>query len=634
MGILGVFLSAVVLLIPVYTQDLAETGASFGRVLVSSLHQAIQMFTLDADREIIMKLPVEEKCISRIAYLILSAELLIAPLLTFVLLISFFEDLFGLFRYRTGFRRDAYVFSELNEQSLALARSIRKDDRRALLVFTDVFRKEEEDTFELIEEAKAMNAILQKKDIRLIRYGRKRGRRKLYFFAIGNDETENLVQALRLIDDYRNRKNTWLYVFSSLIECELLLNTKDTGEMTVRRVDAVQSLIYRHLYEEGYAIFQWARKADPAARPVPYERALSKTLADGNEKPDPPITAHCLVLGMGRHGTEMVKALSWFGQMPGYRMVIDAYDLDEHAEERFAARCPELMSEAHNRLDLPNDAAYLIRIHGGTDVTLPSFEESVRRMDDVCCVFVALGSDTANIRTSVALRTLFAGIRGERSEVPLIESVVYQNDESRALNPAAEGDSKPRGIANYEGTPYNVRFIGSMDEMYSRDTILNSASEEEAREYHTHWAGTLTEKKESEKKLYKYGYYFRSSYSAVIHVHTLVKVLAEQGETANTVGARKTELNTVEHSRWNAYMRSEGYRHGEAGNRLGKMHRDLVPFDRLSREEQKKDDYTDSIIALMSGAEKGQEEDRQDADGSRSGKGGRAAWKARRNGRP
>ena len=101
------------------------------------------------------------------------------------------------------------------------------------------------------------------------------------------------------------------------------------------------------------------------------------------------------------------------------------------------------------------------------------------------------------------------------------------------------------------------------------------------------------------RKLYRYGYYYRSSCSAVIHANALVGVLRDQGVTAGQLDARKAELNCLEHRRWNAYMRSEGYRYAKTTNRLAKLHSDLVPFDQLADGEKEKDDYLQFIKKLM-----------------------------------
>jgi len=54
-------------------------------------------------------------------------------------------------------------------------------------------------------------------------------------------------------------------------------------------------------------------------------------------------------------------------------------------------------------------------------------------------------------------------------------------------------------------------------------------------------------------------------------------------------------LRILEHCRWNAYMRSEGYCYGgtvekSGRNDLAKMHNCLVPFNELPLKEQEKDD--------------------------------------------
>lgn len=569
---IGVFLSAFVLLIPVYRQELADQENPFLRSLISSAHQAFQMFTLDADRDIVMRLSVQDAWQSRCAYWILAAELIAAPLLTFAFVISFFEDFMDTLRFRLSRKRCVYVFSELNERSLALAGSVAgKGGRGNAIAFAGVTDKDDGRMAALIGQAREMRAILLKKDILSIRCGT---RKKLYLFAIGESETANQILSLRLIDRFRDRKNTWLYVFSSRVECELLLNQKDTGRMTVRRINPVQSLIYSHLYREGRQLF---RAADQAA------------------KAGWPVNVHCLVIGLGQYGAEMLKALSWFCQMPGYRLEADACDIDPQAEEHFTAQCPELMSEAHNRTDLPGDACYRIRIHSGVDAASAAFEKELRGKSDICYAFVALGSDEANIRTAVALRTLFAGVGAYESGVPIIETVVCQADEIQAINTAQDQNA----AQDQDSALSQIRFINGADEMYSVDTVMQSDLKREAVQYHAHWAKTDEEMKSANRKLYRYGYYYRSSCSAVIHANALVGVLRDQGVTAGQLDARKAELNCLEHRRWNAYMRSEGYRYAKATNRLAKQHSDLLPFDQLADGEKEKDDYLQFIKKLM-----------------------------------
>ena len=52
----------------------------------------------------------------------------------------------------------------------------------------------------------------------------------------------------------------------------------------------------------------------------------------------------------------------------------------------------------------------------------------------------------------------------------------------------------------------------------------------------------------------------------------------------------KHVLRLLEHRRWNAYMRSEGYVYSEKRNNLAKTHNCLVTFDLLSQKDKEKDD--------------------------------------------
>jgi hypothetical protein len=50
-----------------------------------------------------------------------------------------------------------------------------------------------------------------------------------------------------------------------------------------------------------------------------------------------------------------------------------------------------------------------------------------------------------------------------------------------------------------------------------------------------------------------------------------------------------TAFAEVEHVRWNAYMRAEGYRYSQDRNDLARVHNNLVPVSKLSIDEMKKD---------------------------------------------
>ena len=396
-----------------------------------------------------------------------------------------------------------------------------------------------------------MGAICFKKDILVVDFKKHSPRKAISFFAIGTNETENLNQSLKLIEQYKNRTNTHIYVFSTKIESELLLTAVDKGRIKVRRINEVQSLVNRVLYERGEIIFDTATAA-----------------ADG--------TRHigAVIVGMGRHGTEMVKALAWFGQMDGYSLEINAFDKDPLAEERFTALAPELMSPDYNGVTIEGEAQYKITVHSDVDVETISFAKQISKISDVTYILVSLGNDDININTAVNLRMYF-----ERMKLhPVIQAIVYNSQQKNALT----------GIRNYRGQEYDIDFIGDVESSYTEDVIIDSELEEEALRRHLKWG--------QEDEFWTYEYNYRSSVASAIHMQARIKCgIAGAGKKEEELTLEERDvIEALEHRRWNAYMRAEGYvfsgsKDKSSRNDLAKMHHDLVDFSSLSEEEKRKD---------------------------------------------
>ena len=553
--ITGCFVSVFVLMIPVtdlsgMQETMSATSRCFVRVALA-LHYSLQTFTVNINAKDIFSAILNSPDYSMLYFAVTSVLMIVCPILTLSFILSFVKNISAYIRMLFSFRLDWYVFSELNAESIALARDIRKNHKKSAIIFTDVFSKEEEASYELIEQARGFGAICFKKDIVTINFKLHSKRAQLILFAIGKNETENTDQALKLIDAYKDIENVRLFVFSTRIDGEILLTKADKGKIKVRRVNEVRSLVNRQLYNSGFKLFEKA-----------------KLMPDGTKK----ISA--VVIGLGQHGTEMLKALAWFCQMDGYRVEIDAFDMDEKAEERFAATAPELMSEDYNGVIIPAEAEYTIRIHSGMDVTTKAFADAISSLTDTTYVFISLGTDEANIRAAVDMRMLF-----ERIEIkPTIQAVVHNSDAKKALN----------GITNYRGQAYNIDFIGDIEDSFSEDVILNSELEADALRRHLKWG--------KEDEFWQYEYNYNSSIASAIHS----KARIAQG----IPGAAKKEeeltdeereiIEKLEHRRWNAYMRAEGYIYSgspdkSSRNDLAKMHHDLVDFSSLSEEEKRKD---------------------------------------------
>ena len=231
--------------------------------------------------------------------------------------------------------------------------------------------------------------------------------------------------------------------------------------------------------------------------------------------------------------------------------------------------------EFSGKSKMPEDAEYTIKVHQKIDVDSVFFDRIIETLPSTTYVFVALGNDEKNISIAVKLRTLFERM----GYTPVIQAVVYNSEKKEALT----------NIKNFKDMPYNIDFIGDMKSSYSEAVILDSDVEDEALKRHLKWG--------EEKDFWRYDYNYRSSIASAIHKKMKIECgIPGAGKEAEQRTEKELwDLRRLEHRRWNAYMRSEGYIYGgtvekSGRNDLAKMHNCLVPFSELPLKEQEKDD--------------------------------------------
>ena len=100
-----------------------------------------------------------------------------------------------------------------------------------------------------------------------------------------------------------------------------------------------------------------------------------------------------------------------------------------------------------------------------------------------------------------------------------------------------------------------------------------------------------------EREVWQYDYNLKSSMASTIHrkMKILCGIPGIEKKPAERTEQELWPIRVLEHSRWNAYMRSEGYVYSgstekSTRNDLAKMHHCLVPFYELPLKEQEKDD--------------------------------------------
>lgn len=504
----------------------------------------------------------------------------LAPVVALVFVLSFFQTVSAHIRYLIHRRRDVNVFSALNDRSLALAESIRANDPNACIVFTGVFAGSRH-AAELLSRSRPLRAIHFKNSVTALPPTWLPKNALMRFFILGDDDAENLWHTTNLLADqkYQERDRVDLYVFSDSAESELVLRERP-GNVRARRISPARTLVYNWLWREH----------SPAGR----------DLFDGAVPEGPDRVVSAVVVGLGTHGMEMLRALAWYTQMDCdggvYRLRLHAFDQDLVAVSRFAADCPELANWDDARFyasgALRQDANYEFHMHGSVDATGPQLAEHLSSIAPVTFVFVSLGDDALNVRVATMLRRDFAR-RGQHPQIVVVRS-------SKTREQAIKQESMLASIPSTEA----YRALDSIDSVFGHEAVIRSAMELNGLVCHQAWASREPAQwKKYGDRYWGEEYYYRSSIAVPIHCRARRYLGIHQANLAPVQRdpEERDRLRRLEHARWCAFMRSEGFVYGpETDRRVARTHDHLVPFDALDMNAQEKDDNDarDTLIEL------------------------------------
>lgn len=646
---IGIFVAVLLVFVPVYylNFDFGD-DYNFIRPALLSLHNTLRVFILDGEFNVIVD-AVRSVFNGAYKYITVTYSLyvallyIVAPVLTFGNVWMLFDNLRGKLKFNSMKFRKIYIMSELNEKSLALAKSIYcktqnlKGKEKPAIVFTDVFLEKEEVQYDMAESAREIGAILLKQDINNIDILSKKGNIEL--FLISENESNNLSQAVKitnLLNQENKKRNVKIFVFSNSragaciidsVRYENLIDSQyNDSSFKLRRVDEIRQFVWNAVPKMN--IFELAQKAD-------------KEL-------------HVLLVGMGRYGMEFLKMLTWFSQVIGYKIVISVVDrqtYDENGKHHIHAlinsHCPELIDK-NNSTDF-GDAQYDIEIISGIDMISSDFRDLLvytgsdenkaklsQRLRKTDLAIVALGDDDLNIEVSVKLRELYDYANStvankkikEDDELVKIYSIVYDENKSGALLDRDEQTPGNNFLVNHKNIPYHINFIGALSSQFSYENVYDSELEQAALRHHLGWVeiekkvydewkdnGELKKIAESSwgymyceseeaveemKKDYERFEYFRHSSISKEIYQRAVKANPQLSElTSCTLGG---DIQTCtcehcitrkmsEHMRWNAYMRCAGYSHVNTMLRAdrAKIHNNICGWDRLSDLDKEKD---------------------------------------------
>ena len=550
----GIFIATFMLFVPINL--VAFDGKDFRvfKTILISIYNTIAVFTANSDYSAIYEytLTIENDILLNFYRVVSSMLYVIAPVTTFSIVLSFFKNAKAGLNYMLSFHKNVYIFSELNSKTILLAEDIREKEKRSTIVFTSVTDDLKESDDELYQRADVMKCILFKSDLTARKFKHHLKNRQIRVFIMNENEDEAVTLYDYIFNELKDNENAAIYFKSGSAQGKLAINRNNIPhKVKVFRVNYDTLFIYNYLHDHGFQLFDSAK----------YDEKLGKKVIS------------VVIFGVGRYGTQLLKALCWYCQMDGYYLKIAAIDGDDKLKSRLASEAPELFDEDHNKKDIEGDAQYYIDVYEGLRNHTIEYDKLIESITDCTIAFACTGQDESNIDAALNMRMLF-----ERAGVHPIINAIVSGDRAGMFQNAT----------NFRGQKYDIQYMGDYKSSYSMNTIIYSGIERKGLEIHKRYGG-----KEDDFWLYEYNY--RSSCASAIHLEAKIHcgIPGVDKDEESLTPQEKENLQILEHKRWNAWMRGEGYIATENTDKdatsIAKMHFDLVPFKKLDPEEKEKD---------------------------------------------
>ncbi len=507
---LGVFFSTVFMVLPTDWKKDVFTEPFYA--IVSSVLYSLK--TLGGRQDVAQIESIALPYVLKIVYIAVNyVSFVLAPITASSLIISFFGDAGERMQYAVRFSENCHIFSELNENSLTLAKGIKKSQKKDTVVFCNA-KKANPD---LAEKAKKLGAVLLYRTCDAMKTGRKH--KSYNFYLISDCEDTNINHSIAVIT--KHNKNTThritVYAFAQNDTNIQVVEKMNCGNVGVRFIDEIV-LFCNHLLDRF---------------PL-YESTV--------EQEDGRSLISLTLIGAGRTGTQMLKTAVWYGQIIDHDLKIRVYDnkADTIKKEFFGA-CPELDSTEYD-IDFIK-----------ADVSHSDFAASIaEHSGDMTYAVIAMGDDELNIAAADKLQGILRKINGFNKTPPIFARV--------------RSSLKSENLSN---TQYlkdrNIHLFGSIDTIYSEETLLNTELEKLALAVHLCYYGVLEKNSEDEafqsavKSFVGSAYNRRSSMASALHIAPKLYMAEKLKEQEFTDDDILDKLAQCEHLRWMAYTRGIGF---------------------------------------------------------------------------
>ncbi|MCD7956968.1 MAG: hypothetical protein LUG93_14720 [Lachnospiraceae bacterium] len=573
-----------------------SSGLSFAEELMNGLIHGLQTFSMDEDytdytvrgKELLITVGLTNW--APVYGLVISVLNLCAPILGGAILLDILTNLFPKLRLRFLKNKDVYVFSEMNEASVSLAEDICRDGHyekiktrlsfhgKPVLVFTDTYPDATEETrSELLDRTRGLGAICVKEDLRFLSF---RQAASVTYFLLDTAFGENINTLEALLE---NDGEKYYRTDVKGADAEAKEETAKTKEELANRVriylfaeesdseGMVRNICSRYEENADQVLIRVVKSYRNAVMNLMHDVPLFLPLMykPREERKDLYVT----VFGDSCIAEELFKTAFWCGQINGTQLHLNMVGTKaELFEKQLRLDCPELLASCDPQSDILNIRPLDPRKEKNPPYsTMPRFIQ----IEDSSCLLdipgdiiektdyfaVAFDSDQENLSAVTRLRDQVVRSLLEKRSThrPVIAAAVFDRTSGMTLeelNPAPAhplvytfADRQSRFDCE---NVFLLNYLGGAKataELYSKKN-QNKVLDDE----YSFWSN-MTRTIHAPCKLYGIG--------AVSNIRLRGHGLRSEHvyEVPVHCDSRQSdELAWIEHRRWNAFMRTQGFR--------------------------------------------------------------------------
>ena len=558
-----------------------DTELSFVEKLFDSFLHALQSFSMDEDYTLYtvkgkdyLDKTLQFAWLPGFYGLVISVLNACAVIMGGAVVLNILLDFFPSVRIWLGGFRHKFVFSELNRDAVTLAEdilagqkyknliSMKRLDIRPMIIFAGAGNEVRESSPELYSRAQNIGAVCIRHDVLQLMLKRSKS---VNYFLIDQDAHANISTLDQLLEPDAKGKLRWPMKGKKKdpITRIFVFGQDDSGNALVRQICAEHEMQYEHV------VVRPIQDLMNAALNLMYEVPLFLPLQsrDTRDRSDLYLT----VLGSGPLAEEVLKAGYWCGQMDGVRLHVNVLAADAaQMKQRMEERYPEMLKVCKADSELlriyPHDPqerknppyCETMEFHDVADLAVISKYPAVVLAKTDYYV-VALDTDEQNIQLAEQLKVK-------------ITRELYQSGSTHhpVIAPAVEDHRIAQAaqcLLPDRYHPYVTPFASRENRYSCKNVFLSSFTEREISiKSLYHW--------ENQNKDQKDHYATQSSAARAVHAPyklfgmgllkdvNLTDDIATRYKISQEISLTEEQDNRfawVEHRRWNAYIRTQGF---------------------------------------------------------------------------